>query len=46
MNGNDFLPVILGSDENAYGNARLFHEAYGIKPLVVCSALSQNGTLT
>ena len=36
MNGNDFLPVILGSDENAYGNARLFHEAYGIKPLVVC----------
>ena len=36
MNGNDFLPVILGSDENAYENARLFHEAYGIKPLVVC----------
>ncbi len=36
MRKNEFLPVILGSDENAYGNARLFAEAYGIRPLVVC----------
>ena len=32
-----FLPIILGSDENAYGTVRLFREAYGIRPLLVCT---------
>ena len=33
-----FLPILLGSDENAYGCARLFYDGYGIKPLLLCAS--------
>ena len=37
MTSYNFLPIILGSDENAYGTSRLFNEAFGIKPLLCCT---------
>ena len=37
MTNYNFLPIVLGSDENAYGTSRLFSEAYGIKPLLCCT---------
>lgn len=37
MKKEKFLPIILGSDENAYGTSRLFAASYGIKPLLICT---------
>ena len=39
MMKKSFLPIILGSDENAYGDVRLFREAYGVRPLLLCQRL-------
>lgn len=38
MKKGDFLPIVLGSDENAYGTMRLFREAFGVTPLPLCAA--------
>lgn len=37
MEKKAFLPIVLGSDENAYGTVRLFREAYGVRPLLLCT---------
>jgi len=38
MQDNKFLPIILGSDENAYGTARQFSEVEGAaRPLLLCT---------
>lgn len=40
MQTTNFLPVLLGNDMNVYGMARAFHEAYGIRSLLVARAPS------
>lgn len=37
MPKKDFMTIILGSDENAYGNSRLIFEEYGVKSVLMCS---------
>ena len=39
MTKHNFFPIVLGSDENAYGDVRLFREAFGIRPLILCQRL-------
>ena len=36
----DILPVVTSSDINAYSMARAFHEAYGVKSLMIARKIS------
>lgn len=35
----DFMAVILGSDDNAYGFARVFHKRYGVKSIMMATTI-------
>lgn len=48
MDPVDFTPVLLGGDQNVYGMARSFYEAYGKKSLCVAKVnfpVTQNSTI-